>query len=159
MILFQLELTSRTNFNSLPASKSDAISLENLIKSITLANCEFVFKVKSIQSVPATELDLHQLCKTLDELLNCFSEGFVRLDRHYWTVFQRENSFFLFDPRGMKLKTAKHRAVLLKFRAIDQLAEQMIQIITARSRIESETEIGTVLYSCRRRMETDEKKF
>lgn len=140
----------------LPALQSDATSLDCLIKSIQLANCKFLFKIKSIKKfAPAatTSNIAHQLRETLDELFRCFSEGFVRLDRHYWTVFQRENSFFLFDAQGIELETAKHRAVLHKFSSIGQLGEQMIAIIMARGggRIKSETEIGTVLYWCRRK--------
>lgn len=153
--------TSYSKF-SLPAQSDacGAISLDNIIKSITFNDFEFNFKIKSILKIAPDNFSFEKLNQTLGELLNCFSEGFVRLDRHYWTVFQRENCFFLFDPRGMEFttKTAKHRAVLLKFSTIDQLTRQMIQIITASS-IESETEIGTVVCSCRRRKdhrETDE---
>jgi hypothetical protein len=101
------------------------------------------------------DLTIKNLSLRLDELLNCFSEGFVRRDRHYWTVFRRDSFFFLFNPQGIEVKekkTARHRAALFKFLSVERLAKQMIQIIATNIvEIESETEIGTVVCSCRRR--------
>lgn len=145
------------NYYLIPVRDQKDITIDEVIKSITFENFEFNFKVKSILKMSNDELTAENLSSRLGELLSCFSEGFVRRDRHYWTVFRRDSCFFLFDPQGIevkkKRKTTRHRAALFKFSSVERMAKQMIQIIATNHRVEmkSETEIGTVVCSCRRK--------
>lgn len=117
--------------NSFTVHNSTQVSLKNLITSMTFEGTQVNMTIEFFRNISKENLEMEFLLSTFDELFCCYSNAILCRGKECWTLFNRCEDFFIFDPLGIEVKgkkTSRRRAVLYKFESLDLMIKQLMNI-------------------------------